>query len=89
MKYLGKITDNKDLVTKEYVDDHTAKKTISIPFGQVDSTSTSTVFTATIDGITELRDGVCAYISNGVVASASGCTLNVNGLGAIPVYVSN
>ena len=63
-----------------------AKKAISIPFGQVDSTSTSTSFTATIDGITELRDGVCCYLRNGVVTSASGCTLNINGLGAKPIY---
>lgn len=63
-----------------------AKKAISIPFGQVDSTSTSTVFTATVDGITELRDGVCCYIRNGVVTSATGCTLNINGLGAKPMY---
>lgn len=63
-----------------------AKKAISIPFGQVDSTSTSTVFTATVDGITELRDGVCCYLRNSVVTSASGWTLNINDLGAKPVY---
>lgn len=60
--------------------------TVSIPFGEVDSTSTSTVFTATVDGIIELRDGVCCYLKNGVVTSASGWTLNINGLGAKPVY---
>lgn len=63
-----------------------SKKSQSIPFGQVDSTSTSTAFTATIDGITELRDGVCCYLRNGVVSSASGCTLNINNLGALPIY---
>ncbi len=61
-------------------------KTASIPFGQVDSTSTSTVFTATVDGITELRDGVCCYLKNGVVTSYTGCTLNINSLGAKPMY---
>lgn len=60
--------------------------TVSIPFGEVDSTSTSTVFTATVDGITELRDGVCCYIRNDVVDSAANCTLNINGLGAKPIY---
>lgn len=65
-----------------------SRKTQSIPFGQVDSTSTSTVFTATVDGIDELRDGVCCYIRNGVVASESGWTLNINGLGAKPVWSS-
>lgn len=61
-------------------------KTASIPMGTVDGTSTSTVFTATIDGITELRNGVCCYLTNGVVTSATGWTLNINGLGAKPVY---
>ena len=54
----------------------------SIPFAKVDSTSTSTVFTATVPEITELKDGVCVYLMNGVVTSASGCTLEINNLGA-------
>ena len=66
-----------------------ADKAVSIPFAQVDSTSTSTAFTATVDGITELRDGVCVYLQNGVVTSASGCTLDINQLGAKPMYASN
>lgn len=65
-----------------------AYRTSSIPFGHVDSTSTSTVFTATVPGISELRDGVCMLLENGVVTSASGFTINVNGLGAKPVYNS-
>ncbi len=63
-----------------------ATLTAAIPFGQVDGTSTSTAFTATVPGITELRNGVACYLMNGVVTSASGCTLNVNGLGAYPIY---
>lgn len=66
-----------------------AKLTAAIPFAKVDSTSTSTVFTATVDGITELKDGVCVMLMNDVVSSASGFTINVNDLGAKPVYVSN
>lgn len=61
-------------------------RAVAIPFGQVDSTSTSTAFTATIPGITELKDGVCVFLKNGRVTSASGCTLNINGLGAKPIY---
>lgn len=61
-------------------------QTLSIPFGQVDSTSTATAFTATIPGITSLYDGVCVYLKNGVITSASGWTLNINDLGAKPVY---
>lgn len=60
----------------------------SIPFGSVDGTSTSTAFTATIPGITELRDGVCMWLRNGVVTSAEGFTIDVNNLGAKPCYGS-
>lgn len=60
----------------------------SIPFGKVDSTSTSTAFTATVEGITELYDGVAVMLENGVVTSASGFTININGLGAKPVYTN-
>lgn len=58
----------------------------SIPYGAVDSSSTSKAFTATVPGITALTDGVCVLLKNGVVTSASGFTLNVNGLGAKRVY---
>lgn len=58
----------------------------SIPYGEVDSTSTSTAFTATVSGITSLFDGVCVMLKNGVVTSASGFTININNLGAKPVY---
>lgn len=64
----------------------TAYRTAGIPYGQCDSTSTSTVFTATVPGITALRDGVCMWLKNGVVTSASGFTININNLGAKPVY---
>ena len=62
------------------------KATAKMPYGEVDNTSTSTVFTASVPGITELKDGVCMMLRNGVVTSASGFTINVNGLGAKPVY---
>lgn len=66
--------------------DETAYRTAAIPYGAVDATSTSTVFTATVPGVTELRDGVCMWLKNGVVTSASGFTININNLGAKPVY---
>lgn len=59
-----------------------------IPYGAVDSGSTSTVINATVPGVTELRHGTRAMIKNGVVTSAAGFTLNVNGLGAKPVYTN-
>lgn len=65
-----------------------ANKAVSIPYAQVDSTSTATAFTATVDGITELRDGVCCLLKNGVVTSASGFTLDINSLGAKPCYTN-
>lgn len=57
-----------------------------IPFAIVNSTSTATAFTATVPEISELKDGVCVLLKNGVVTSASGFTININGLGAKPVY---
>ena len=66
--------------------DGTSYRTTSIPYGACDNTSTSTVFTATVPGITELRDGVCMWLKNGVVTSAAGFTININNLGAKPVY---
>lgn len=64
----------------------TANKTASIPYGVVDSTSTSTAYTATVPGITELVDGTIMLLKNSVVTSAAGFTININGLGAKPSY---
>ena len=63
-----------------------ATYTNGIHYGTVDSTSTSTAFTATVNGITSLYDGVTVMLKNGVVTSASGFTININNLGAKPVY---
>ena len=57
-----------------------------IPYGSVDSTSTNTNFTATVDGLTELYDGACVMLHNGVVTSAKNFTININGLGAKKCY---
>ena len=64
----------------------TANATQAIPFGIVDSTSTATVFTATVPGISKLIDGTCVLLKNGVVTSAANFTVNINDLGAKPVY---
>ena len=82
MKYLGNISDPKDLVTKEYVDGNVGK----IFYGEVDSTSTSTAFTATISGITSYFDGLTILLKNGVVTSAANFTININGLGGKGSY---
>ena len=41
-----------------------------------------------ISGLTSLTDGTTVMLRNGVVTSAAGFTINVNGLGAKPVYNS-
>ena len=80
----------KSLIPTTYAGSSTAggvaTKTASIPFGSVDYGSAGDNMTATVPGVTELADGVCCYITNGVVTSASPFTLNVNNLGARPVY---
>ena len=69
----------------------TARMANGIPSGTVDSTSTATAFTATLpelNGLTEYYNGLTIKLTNGVITSASGCTLNVNNLGAKPIYSS-
>jgi hypothetical protein len=72
----------------------TSQKAQSIPFGHVNSSSTATAFTATVEGITALEDGVCCYLNNTVITSAASTTapkcwtLNINNLGAKPVYLT-
>lgn len=63
-----------------------ANRTNAILYGSVDSTSTATAFTATVAGLDQLVDGTCVMLHNGVVTSASGFTVNINGLGAKPCY---
>lgn len=64
----------------------TAHRAAAIYYGQVDATSTSTKFTATIEGITEYYDGLTILLKNGIVTSASGFTININNLGAKQAY---
>ena len=66
----------------------TARRAASIPYGEVDDTSTSTAFTATVPGITSLEHGTCLMLRNGVVTSAANFTININGLGAKPCYTN-
>ena len=63
-----------------------AVKTNGILYGAVDSTSTSTAFTATISGLDSYYDGATVLLKNGKVTSGAGFTININGLGAKPVY---
>lgn len=63
-----------------------ATKANAIQYGECNSTSTSTVFTATIQGITSYYDGLTVILKNGVVTSAANFTIDINGLGAKGVY---
>lgn len=83
MAYVSKIKD-----TNNNILDIKSKITAAIPYGECDETSTATVFTATVDGITELYDGVCVLLSNPVVNSSGNYTININGLGAKAVWNS-
>ena len=65
-----------------------AGKAVKLYFGQLASDSTSTVMKAAISGITALEDGVVILLKNGVVTSASGVTLDINGLGAKKIHYS-
>ena len=80
------LNDGSDGMAAYLETDETAYRTASIPYGIVDNTSTSTAFTATVPGITALRDGVCMWLKNGVVTSATGFTIDINSLGAKPIY---
>lgn len=78
------------LIPTHYADSPTAggsaKFSNALHFAQVDDTSTATAFTATIPGITEYYDGLTIILKNGVVTSAAGFTININGLGAKQSY---
>lgn len=54
--------------------------------GKLDTTSTRTVMTAQVDGITELYSGLTILMDNNVAQSNTNVTLNVNSLGAKKMY---
>ena len=81
MAYIKSVT-----ATDNNTYDIKSKVTSAIPYGECDSTSTATAFTATVDGVDALYDGVTIMLRNGVITSASGFTIDINGLGAKPVY---
>ena len=60
--------------------------TNGILYAQVDSTSTATAFTATVPGVDSYYDGLAILLKNGVVTSAAGFTIDINGLGAKHAY---
>lgn len=87
-KVSGKGLSTNDFTTPEK-DKLDGLKPYTIPYGALDATSTSTAMTVTVHpAITAPEDGVTVIVKNGVVTSAAGFTIDVNGLGAKPVYNS-
>lgn len=72
-------------IVQDELDDYMPKFHLAV----CDSSSTSTAKTVTVLGVTSLYDGLAIYVKNNSVASASGVKLNVNSLGAKPIYISN
>ena len=54
----------------------------------MESTSTATAFVLTAPNITSLYDGLTIVAKNTVIASASGCTISLNGLDAKGIWLS-
>lgn len=85
MKYLGKITDNKDLVTKEYVD-----KAGIVYYGVCDTAADTQVKEVTISGITELFTGLHVRIYfRYAMSGSSTIQLKINNLTAVDIYRTN
>lgn len=87
----GFLTEHQSLdgyATETFVSDEVGEAFSNLYYGECNATSTSTEFTATIPGITKYKKGLAIMLRNGVVTSASGYTINVNGLGALPVRKS-
>lgn len=54
--------------------------------GTIDSSSTSSALKATVPKLSTLEQGVICLITNTVTSLSNGATLNVNNLGAKPIY---
>lgn len=89
MAYISKIN-----ITDGSSYDIRSKKTAAIPFGTVTQISVTTLkvtFNATVEGITELFDGVCCFVSrsSGDSIYLMSAYLNVNNLGSKPIYATD
>ena len=65
-----------------------SKTTGGVIRATMESTSTATAFVLTAPNITSLYDGLTIVVNNTVVASATGCTISVNGLDAKRIWLS-
>lgn len=69
-----------------------SNKTATIPtekYGVVDSTSTNAAYTVTVPNLASLYEGAVVYAYNNKIVNAASATLNVNSLGAKPIYYQN
>ena len=80
------LDNDSGFTTQTYVDAQDDADRSRLYYGQVDATSTNVAFTAQINGITEYFDGLAVMLKNGVVTSAAGFTIDINGLGAKAAY---
>ena len=81
MKYLGSITDAKDLVTKEYVDGKVSNT--GTPYGTCSTAAGTAAKTVTVDSDSfALVTGACVRVKFSSANSVASPTLNVNGTGA-------
>lgn len=90
MKYLGKITDPKDLVTKEYVDGKVGGIPTQGQMGQAyggttTAQSTATKVVETVGGDYELVEGGIVVVEFQYAVNAN-AKLNVDGAGAKSIY---
>ena len=79
------------------VDTYGVKTDLVVPYSDttggviratMESTSTATAFVLTAPNITSLYDGLTIVAKNTVIASASGCTISLNGLDAKGIWLS-
>lgn len=81
MKYLGSITNAKDLVTKEYVDSKVSDT--GTPYGTCSTAAGTVAKTVTVDSDSfSLETGVSVRVKFSNSNTATSPTLNVNGTGA-------
>lgn len=88
MKYVGKITDAKDLVTKEYVDSAVdALSSSGSNYGTCSTAAGTQMKQVTIAGVTALSEGLRVTVKFTYAQDYSGVpTLKVNSLAAKSIY---
>lgn len=75
--------------TTAYDSPQAVTHTMPLPYIVTDSTSTRTALTAQVPGVSSYVQGLTVRIKNSVSSgSNTNCTLNINNLGALPIYLN-